>query len=310
MTSPLLLLALVLFARAAQAEHEDQVPFSGGTAVPTDIWTALTARFGDRVLKGTPFAQPCFINASCAIGLPTANAALTLSLCDIGIISKREPNMSPANGAEGVERALEARMHRIVFEPWVGPFVTAEAPHILRSSNGALAPAVTASPEQPKPHDMMNDNITLVEPSMAGMLAWLARVQDQIKRAEKSAEKSAEKLRRIRQRARRRGVGSVKFNLEFHEAYSSSNICIRETGQAFTGKLVVYPDNIRKLMAFDPNAKAAQAFEPAGRNFVPKPKGGSEASRPEGCTYILSGYYALIPSRFNPFNTTVHAIQA
>ncbi|KAF8142702.1 hypothetical protein K438DRAFT_1691886 [Mycena galopus ATCC 62051] len=66
MTSPLLLLVLVLFARAAQAEHEDQVPFSSGTAVPTDIWTALTARFGDRVLKGTPFAQPCFINASSA----------------------------------------------------------------------------------------------------------------------------------------------------------------------------------------------------------------------------------------------------
>jgi hypothetical protein len=94
------------------------------------------------------------------------------------------------DGAATVQRGLEARMHLMVLEPWAGPDVAADAPYILRSSNGAVAPALAASPEQPKPHDLLKDEITvLVEPEVAGALCegmglcgtWvqLARVQDQ-----------------------------------------------------------------------------------------------------------------------------------
>ncbi|KAJ7612037.1 hypothetical protein DFH06DRAFT_1064361 [Mycena polygramma] len=92
-------------------------------------------------------------------------------------------------GAEAIERELEARMHRVVLEPWVGVYPAAVPPHILGCSVGALAPAVAASPEQPKPHDVLKDEITvLVEPETAkfmcrgmglgGRWVQLARVQD------------------------------------------------------------------------------------------------------------------------------------
>jgi hypothetical protein len=108
------------------------------------------------------------------------------------IKSVSEPPQSgvpQGTGAEAVERALEARMHRVVLEPWIGPDAVVDAPRILRSSEGAIAPAVAASPDQPKPHDVLQDAITvLVEPKVAGSLykgmglggTWvqLARVQD------------------------------------------------------------------------------------------------------------------------------------
>ncbi|KAJ6592849.1 hypothetical protein B0H19DRAFT_1088632 [Mycena capillaripes] len=56
MTTALLLLALL-----AGAQAEDQAPF---TNTPTDIWAALSTRVGGRVFTATPFAQPCFTNAS------------------------------------------------------------------------------------------------------------------------------------------------------------------------------------------------------------------------------------------------------
>jgi hypothetical protein len=59
MTIPLVLLALL----AGGAHAESQVPL---TTAPTDIWTALSTRFGDRVFKAAPFAQPCFANATSA----------------------------------------------------------------------------------------------------------------------------------------------------------------------------------------------------------------------------------------------------
>ncbi|KAJ6493167.1 FAD-binding domain-containing protein [Mycena sanguinolenta] len=68
MTLSLLSLGLALLAGTVHAQAEsDQAPFSTGGTASTDIWTALSARFGDRVLKDVaPFAQPCFANASSA----------------------------------------------------------------------------------------------------------------------------------------------------------------------------------------------------------------------------------------------------
>ncbi|KAJ7358296.1 FAD-binding domain-containing protein [Mycena albidolilacea] len=59
MTIPLVLLALL----AGGAHAESQVPL---TTAPTDIWTALSTRFGDRVFRAAPFSQPCFANATSA----------------------------------------------------------------------------------------------------------------------------------------------------------------------------------------------------------------------------------------------------
>ncbi|KAJ6516572.1 hypothetical protein C8R47DRAFT_1313004 [Mycena vitilis] len=95
----------------------------------------------------------------------------------------------PGIGAKAIERELEARMHRVVLEPWVGVYPAVVPPHILGCSVGALAPAVAASLEHPKPHDVLKDEITvLVEPETAQLLCkgmglggrWvqLARVQD------------------------------------------------------------------------------------------------------------------------------------
>ncbi|KAF8212335.1 hypothetical protein K438DRAFT_1806372 [Mycena galopus ATCC 62051] len=125
-----------------------------------------------------------------AFPLTHAPGIVEWSLRRIKSVSAPPPNEPPADGAEGIERGLEARMYRMVLEPWVGPPATADAPHILKSSNGPLAPAVAASPEHPKPHDMLKDDITvLVEPGEVGALCvgmgvvgtWvqLARVQDQ-----------------------------------------------------------------------------------------------------------------------------------
>ncbi|KAF7362608.1 hypothetical protein MVEN_00609600 [Mycena venus] len=125
-----------------------------------------------------------------ALPLTHAPGIVEWSLRRIKSVSAPPSAVSQGEGAEAVERALETRMHRLVLEPWVGPAAAASAPHVLRSSNGALAPAVAASPEQPKPHDVLRDEITvLVEPKVAGLLCagmglcgtWvqLARVQDQ-----------------------------------------------------------------------------------------------------------------------------------
>ncbi|KAJ7659705.1 hypothetical protein DFH06DRAFT_1130463 [Mycena polygramma] len=92
-------------------------------------------------------------------------------------------------GAEAVERDLEARMYRVVLEPWVGIYPAAVPPHILGCSVGARVPAVATSSEQPKAHDVHQDEITvLVEPETAKLMCqgmglggrWvqLARVQD------------------------------------------------------------------------------------------------------------------------------------
>ncbi|KAJ7612040.1 FAD-binding domain-containing protein [Mycena polygramma] len=60
MSISVVLLALLASVQA-QAANQDQASFS---STPTDIWTALSTRFGDRLLQGAPFAQPCFANAS------------------------------------------------------------------------------------------------------------------------------------------------------------------------------------------------------------------------------------------------------
>ncbi|KAF7362609.1 FAD-binding domain-containing protein [Mycena venus] len=64
MNIPLRIL-LLAFIASAQAQTENQVPLTS-TTTPTDIWTTLSSRFGDRVLKGAPFAQPCFANSTSA----------------------------------------------------------------------------------------------------------------------------------------------------------------------------------------------------------------------------------------------------
>ncbi|KAJ6597936.1 FAD-binding domain-containing protein [Mycena sp. CBHHK59/15] len=58
MTIPLFLLAL---CAVAHAQADDQVPLA---AAPTDIWAALSAQVGGRLFEATPFAQPCFANAT------------------------------------------------------------------------------------------------------------------------------------------------------------------------------------------------------------------------------------------------------
>ncbi|KAK7057881.1 FAD-binding domain-containing protein [Favolaschia claudopus] len=50
--------ALLLLASLASVLAEDQVPLTA----PTDIWTTLSTRFGDRAVKAAPFAEPCFTN--------------------------------------------------------------------------------------------------------------------------------------------------------------------------------------------------------------------------------------------------------
>ncbi|KAF8133515.1 hypothetical protein K438DRAFT_812337 [Mycena galopus ATCC 62051] len=203
------------------AQDVDMAMTEGGWGAGSDWGNAAWAS-SDTTAKDPPAPavsnqeispRPTLVTLLGPTALPLTHAAgvVERSLRRIKSVSAPPPNVSPADGAEGVERALEARMHRMVLEPWVGPFVTAEAPHILRSSNGALAPAVTPSPEQPKPHDMMNDDITvLVEPSVAGVLCvgmgvvgtWvqLARVQDQ-----EGGEVSREVKKKLRkgQKARR-----------------------------------------------------------------------------------------------------------
>ncbi|KAJ7719991.1 FAD-binding domain-containing protein [Mycena maculata] len=56
MTISLFLLALLVGVQA-----EDQVPLA---SAPTHIWETLSARLGGRVFQPTPFAQPCFHNAT------------------------------------------------------------------------------------------------------------------------------------------------------------------------------------------------------------------------------------------------------
>ncbi|KAK7057877.1 hypothetical protein R3P38DRAFT_3252932 [Favolaschia claudopus] len=93
------------------------------------------------------------------------------------------------DGAEAVERGLEARMHRLVLGPWVGAYPAAEPPHLLRDSRGAVAPAPFVSDELPRPHDVSKSDINvLVEPEVAALFlpgmglggTWvqLARVGD------------------------------------------------------------------------------------------------------------------------------------
>ncbi|KAJ6556598.1 FAD-binding domain-containing protein [Mycena vulgaris] len=56
-------ISIILLALLAGAQAEDQVPLA---STPTDIWEALSARVGGRVFQPTPFAQPCFENATSA----------------------------------------------------------------------------------------------------------------------------------------------------------------------------------------------------------------------------------------------------
>ncbi|KAJ7237541.1 hypothetical protein B0H12DRAFT_1138692 [Mycena haematopus] len=136
--------------------------------------------------------RPTLVTLLGPTSLPLTHAPgiVEWSLRRIKSVSPPPGLLPPTDGAEAVERGLEARMHRMVLEPWVGPNAAADPPHILRSSNGPLAPAVAASPDQPKPHDVLKDEITvLVEGGAAEVLCvgmgligtWvqLARVQDQ-----------------------------------------------------------------------------------------------------------------------------------
>ncbi|KAJ7095559.1 hypothetical protein C8R44DRAFT_813444 [Mycena epipterygia] len=112
-------------------------------------------------------------------------------------------------GADAVERVLEARMWRAVMAPWLDWDADSEMarPRLQRSSVGAVVASTdtnigasantkiasadtdTESHNQPKPHDMLHDDIVvLVEPAAAETLCvgiglggtWvqLARVQD------------------------------------------------------------------------------------------------------------------------------------
>ncbi|KAJ6453277.1 hypothetical protein C8R47DRAFT_1229075 [Mycena vitilis] len=93
-------------------------------------------------------------------------------------------------GAEAVELNLEARMHRVVLEPWVGIYPAAVPPHILGCSGCVPTVASDAtSSEQPKAHDVHQDEITvLVQAETANLMCqgmglggrWvqLARAQD------------------------------------------------------------------------------------------------------------------------------------
>ncbi|KAJ7098562.1 hypothetical protein B0H15DRAFT_1018873 [Mycena belliarum] len=126
-----------------------------------------------------------------------------------------------AADAEAVERALEARLHRVVLTPWPAWDGAAEPsrPRILPSSVGALATPAPDAPEAAspapvsralKPHDVLADDITLlVEPAVAGMLrvgmglggTWvqLARADDnstEVKPKKKKALSKAQKERR------------------------------------------------------------------------------------------------------------------
>ncbi|KAJ7117994.1 hypothetical protein C8R43DRAFT_1036601 [Mycena crocata] len=54
-------ISLLLLALLGGAQAEDQIPLA---ATPTDIWKELGARVGGRLFEPTPFAQPCFVNAT------------------------------------------------------------------------------------------------------------------------------------------------------------------------------------------------------------------------------------------------------
>ncbi|KAJ6493166.1 hypothetical protein C8R45DRAFT_1212606 [Mycena sanguinolenta] len=136
--------------------------------------------------------RPTLLKLFGPTALPVTHAPgiVEWSLRRIKSVSAPPSEVPPADGAAAVERGLEARMHRMVLEPWVGPNAAADVPHVLRSSKGAVAPAVAGSPDQPKPHDVLKDEITvLVEAGAAKMLSvgmgligtWvqMARVQDQ-----------------------------------------------------------------------------------------------------------------------------------
>ncbi|KAJ6555442.1 hypothetical protein DFH09DRAFT_1280454 [Mycena vulgaris] len=134
---------------------------------------------------------------------------------------------APAPDADAVERELEARMHRVVFAPWLGWDGDSSAPRILRSSVGALAPEPDASPASdapaaapptstargPKPHDVRADDITvLVGAVTAGVLrlgmgvsgTWvqLARLQDRDADAEAEGGRPKKKLTKAQKERR------------------------------------------------------------------------------------------------------------